>query len=342
MSEAPTLSVVIPTHQRREAVRRALGALARQTAAPDSYEVVVSIDGSIDGTAEMLAGFQAPFDLRVVRGPKRSRAAARNAALEVARGEVVVVLDDDMEAAPELLERHRRHHPTGSRACVLGAVPVRLGGGSPRAARYVAAKFDAHLANLGRPGHSFVTRDFYSGNVSIRADVLREVGGFDPAFSVYGNEDVELSLRLRDARVAIGYDVEALAHQAYDKDLQGLARDTFEKGRSTVMLARTHPAAFGSLRLAEPGDASRPWLALRAALLKAARRWRGARSAVVASGVALERLGLWRRPLFYRALLDYVFWAGVDAALRESTDEGELNRLAAELQRGPIDLLLHR
>jgi len=64
-------------------------------------------------------------------------------------------------------------------------------------------------------------------------------------------------------------------------------------------------------------------------------------TAAFALAALLERLGLWRQPLFYRAALDYAFWAGVDAELRDSTDEGELARLAAELHRGPIDLLLH-
>jgi hypothetical protein len=66
------------------------------------------------------------------------------------------------------------------------------------------------------------------------------------------------------------------------------------------------------------------------------------RRATIAAAVFLERAGLWRSPLFYRAVLDYTFWAGVDAELRESTPEGDLERLARELRRGPIDLLLHR
>jgi glycosyltransferase involved in cell wall biosynthesis len=343
MAERPAVSVVIPTHQRREAVRRALASLARQTAPAESFEAVVSIDGSTDGTREMLADLRTPFELRVADGPKRNRAAARNAALEMIRGEVVIVLDDDMEAVPEFVERHRRHHPPGSRVCVLGGVPVRLHAGSPPAARYVADKFDAHLASIGQPGHAFVPRDFYSGNASLRAEVLEEAGRFDPSFCAYGNEDVELSLRLRAAGVELRYDPEALAHQEYDKGLDALAQDTLEKGATTVLLARTQPAAFGALRLASPAEGSRPWLALRAALL-AATRWRPpVATAVVAVGARLERLGLWRQPLFYRALLDYFFWAGADGELRRSPDrDGELATLADELRRGPIDLLLHR
>ena len=97
------------------------------------------------------------------------------------------------------------------------------------------------------------------------------------------------------------------------------------------------------LRLAPPWDGSRPWLAARAVLLglDAAPRRDAAASFALAAAL-LERLGLWRQPLFYRAVLDYAFWAGVDAELRESTPEGELKGLARDLRRGPIDLLLHR
>jgi glycosyltransferase involved in cell wall biosynthesis len=337
----PFLSVLIPTHQRREALRRGLQALDRQTAAPESYEVIVSIDGSSDGTEKMLAELPTAYRLRVVERPRSSRAAARNAALQTAGGEIAVILDDDMEAAPELLERHRGHHRAEPRACVLGAVPVKLEAGGTHAARYVATKFDRHLASLDRPDHVFTTRDFYSGNVSLRTEVLREVGGFDPSFSAYGNEDIDLWLRLRDAGVSIAYDAGALAQQTYDKDLSGLARDTFEKGRSTVMLARRHPAAFDSLRLADSGDGSRPWLALRSALLRVTKGRPQTVSSLVAAAALLERGGLWRAPLFYRALLDYCFWAGAGSALLENEDEDELARLAGELRRGPIDLLLH-
>jgi glycosyltransferase involved in cell wall biosynthesis len=342
MADRELTSVLIPTHERREPLRRALASLTRQTAASDSFEVIVSIDGSSDGTKEMLADFAAPYALRVADGPRRSRATARNAGLKLIRGDVVIVLDDDMEVAPEFVESHRLHHPPGSRLCVLGAVPVRLNGDSTRAARYVAAKFAAHMATIERSGHAFAPRDFYSGNASLRTEVLTEVGGFDDAFIAYGNEDVELWIRLREAGVALRYDAKALAHQEYGKDLRGLVRDTFEKGGTTVALARVHPHALATLRLARPGDASRPWLATRSLLLRATRRLPRTTTVVVLVGAALERIGAGRQPLFYRALLDYVFWAGADAELRQSADEGELAQLAHELRRGPIDLLLHR
>jgi GT2 family glycosyltransferase len=344
MNDNPTASVIIPTHQRREALRRALLAFAEQTAAAESYEVLVSIDGSTDGSGEMVAELRerVPYALRSVEGSGTGRAAARNLALADARGEVTILLDDDMEPAPEFIERHLANHMPGSRACVLGPVPVELDPDSPHAARYVKAKFADHLTQLSRPGHRFVPRDFYSGNASLSTELLRKVGAFDETFTPYGNEDVELSLRLAKAGVEFRYDPGASARQEYDKDFAGLARDTHEKGRTTVLLAQRHPDAFPALRLATPWDGSRPWLAARALLLRLTRARPSLVRRVLSLAGGLERLGLWRQPLFYRATLDYAFWAGVEVALGESEEGGAPAKLATELKRGPIDLLLHR
>jgi GT2 family glycosyltransferase len=341
VAERPAVSVIIPSHQRRAELERALRSLSRQSVPPGSYEVVVSVDASTDGTGEMLAAFEAPYELHTVASERRGRAAACNAAIAVARGETLIILDDDMQVTPEFVERHRRHHPPGSRLCVLGAAPVQLDRASPHAAHYVKDKFGAHLARLGRQEHLELPRSFYTGNASLRSEVMREVGGFDESFGSYGNEDVELSLRLRSAGIGLRYDPEALARQEYGKDLRGLASDTIAKGGTAVLLARMHPEVFPALRLAAPRESSRPWLAARAVLLWLTRRWSGLARRVIALAAGLERVGLWRAPLFYRALLDYAFWAGVQAEL-SANDEGELGALATDLNRGPIDLLLHR
>src|SRR3954464_15045605 len=146
MVEVPTVSVLIPTHQRRQALRAALESLARQSVEPGSYEVVVATDACSDGTQAMIDALEVPSELRRVEPQGRGRSAAVNAALAAARGEVAIVLDDDMRVVPGYVERHRSHHPPGSRRCVLGAVPVELEEGSTHAARYVKDKFDRHLS----------------------------------------------------------------------------------------------------------------------------------------------------------------------------------------------------
>ena len=337
----PLVSVVIPTRQRRAALERALHSFSRQTASPASFEVVVAVDGSTDGTQEMLAAMEPSFALRPVPGPGAGRAAACNAAIAEARGDVLIILDDDMQVTSTFVEQHASNHPPGSRRCVMGAVPVRLDESSPLAARYVQAKFASHLARLGEPDHLNAPRSFFSGNSSLRAEVMREIGGFDETFTAYGNEDVDLALRLRAAGVELRYDPAALANQEYGKDLRELCADTLAKGATSVGLARAHPEVFGALRLAQPWDASRPWLAARSLLLRAARWLPSTTTAIFGFAAIAERLGAWRQPLFYRVLLDYAYWTGVSAELQPA-DEGDLAALATHLRRGPFNLLLQR
>lgn len=329
-----TTSVVVPTRNRRAEIVRLVGTLAAQTAA---FELVVAIDGSTDGTAEALAGLGVPYPLRIVHGPGRGRAAACNEAIRAAGGDVVLVLDDDMEPEPQLVERHASHHPPGSRRCVLGAVPVSEADTSPTA-RYIARRFADHAVRLARPGHVFVARDFYTGNTSIRRDVLLEAGAFDERFTAYGNEDVELFLRLRTAGVELSFDGAAVARQHYGKTFAGLIEDTVAKGTTSVVLARAHPEAFGELQLAELTTRFRRWPLVRSALLSASRR----RAPFTRLAVALERIGARRSTLFYVLALDYFYWYGVERGLDDAPVQGDLAVLAAELHRGPIRLLLHR
>ena len=310
----PRVSVIIPTHQRRASVERALRALMTQTLPRETYEVIVAIDGSTDGTAELLEAFHAPFALRCVRKPRGGRASACNAGLRVATAPTVVFLDDDMEASESLLATHLAAHATGTRVGVVGAVPIRVDASSPAVTRYVANRFNGHLANLAAPGYEFGLRDFYSGNFSVARAAMIDVGGFDESFTAYGNEDLELSLRLRAAGVGLVFRADAVAYQHYEKDFAALARDTIEKGRTAVQLARKHPESMPGLKLSQFRSGPRVSRVVRDLLLAADSRWPQTRERVAE---ITRWLGDHRMPGLHRvypAVLDYFYWLGARAA----------------------------
>ena len=309
------VSVVIPTFQRCGSVARILGALADQTLPKANFEVIVAIDGSQDGTREMLAERQTPFELRSLWQPNRGRAAACNSGIRAARGELIVILDDDMVPVPGCLVAHVAAHPPGSPRCIMGAAPIRTTAESWPLERYMARKFDAHLHRLAEPDHQFSTRDFYSGNASVRRDVVVSAGLYDESFDEYGNEDLELAVRLRSAGVEIGFSPAALAEQRYEKTFRQLAADTTSKGRTAVGFAAKHPEIRGDLQLSQFGLPSWRWrLALRV-LLGATRLAPGTAAVLGSLTTALERR---RRRLdpWYRLLLDYYYWLGVGEAHR--------------------------
>ncbi len=315
------VSVVIPTFQRREPLRRALRALEEQSPSAPPFEVVVSVDGSTDGTAEMLAGLSTRFPLRFVSGTNRGRAAACNAGVREARGEIVALLDDDMEPLEGFVAAHSEAHLRDPVLGVIGAVPVPLDDASPPVVRYVGEKFNRHLEALARPERPLGLRDFYSGNFSVRRDVLLGAGGFDEDFRAYGNEDLELSLRLKRAGVRFAFSTAAAARQSYTKDFPALVRDHVAKGRTAVLLASKYPDTLGELKLGTLGEGPRGLRWVRDALLAAGEAWPALPDHLLRGLSALERR--WAPPpRFYELALGYFYWTGARAAMRENRRSG--------------------
>src|SRR5687768_9642547 len=98
------ISVVVPTHNRASLLMSNLNTLSGQTLASDDFEVIVVADGCTDQTIQMLEGLQPPYRLTVLdQTPGRGAAAARNLGASRASADILVFLDDDMEANPQLL-----------------------------------------------------------------------------------------------------------------------------------------------------------------------------------------------------------------------------------------------
>lgn len=316
------ISVVIPTYRRRASVERALRALVSQTLPPDAYEVIVSVDGSEDGTREMILDLPTPYRLYASFQPNRGRAAACNAGARLAGAGWIVFLDDDMEPTPGLLEAHLRAHGPGSHLGVMGAAPIVLGREMPSAAQYMAIKFNRHLERLARNDRKLTLRDFYTGNFSISRDAFLTVGGFDEDFNIYGNEDLELSIRLARAGVRIVYEPEAIACQHHTKSFAQLAQDSVAKGRTAVLLASKHPSALPDLQLSAYRSGSTEWRVLRAGLIGIGMIWNRAPNAFIRAIEQLEAFHPSFMDTVYRLALDYFYWTGALAALRENRQIG--------------------
>jgi glycosyltransferase involved in cell wall biosynthesis len=303
------VSVVIPTFQRCASVRRLLGALAAQTLPAAQFEVVVSIDGSTDATQEMLD--RRPDDglrLRWIAGPNRGRAAACNAGIRSATGELVVILDDDMEPEPQLLAAHVAEHGPGTRRCVMGAVPILAGPDAEPHVRYVARKFNEHLERLAGPGHRFVLRDFYSGNASIARAELLDAGLYDEAFRRYGNEDLELAQRLVANGVELAFSPAAVARQHYEKTLEALVRDEVHKGYTAALFVAKHPDVADQIKLGVLRREVGTRAVIRDLVVRLARRSNRTPRVVARALRATRRDGV------YRMALDVCYLVGVEQA----------------------------
>ena len=106
----PHISVVIPTHNRIERLKRVLAALECQDYALSDFEVIVVSDGSSDSTDEYLRTLTTPLQLHTVVQPNQGVAVARNNGVRHATGDLVLFIDDDVVPSPQLIVEHIRLH----------------------------------------------------------------------------------------------------------------------------------------------------------------------------------------------------------------------------------------
>ena len=266
-------SVIIPTFQRRELVLACVQSLTRQELARE-YEIIVVVDGSTDGSAEALRSLKLDVPLNVVEQENRGLSAARNAGAEIARGELLLFLDDDMVADPSLLAEHDRSQ-TEKRALVLGHIPIHPG--SPRNFLSDAVGAWAHerLERLRRSHISDQLNDWVMGQSSISRLLFIELGRFDNTFTrdgSYGNEDLEFCYRVRQAGVPIIFNAKAISRQQYVVSPRTHLQQWFESGSADVLFVRKHPELLHQIfpkRLGHqriPSFANKPlkWLSLAA------------------------------------------------------------------------------
>ncbi|MBV8717569.1 MAG: glycosyltransferase [Chloroflexi bacterium] len=227
----PELSVIVPAFQASATIEPCLRALAYQTLAPERYEIIVVDDGSSDRTADRAAGAGAQV-LRMTRnsGP----AAARNAGLVIARGQLIVFTDADCEPTPEFLAGLASHLANPS---VGGAKGVYLSKQRALVARFVQHEYEDRYRHTARQ-RSVDFADTYACCYR-RADILR-AGGFDASLPVC--EDQEMSFRLVEAGVHIEFAPDVRTYHHHCEDIRVYLRKKFRIARWKVRVLCKHPS----------------------------------------------------------------------------------------------------
>jgi len=241
-----SLTVVIPTKDRADALMRTLDALEAQRVDDAGVEVVVVDNGSSDGTPARVRAREggATLSVRLLEQPEGGPAAARNAGVAASNGEVLLFLGDDTEPADESLVRaHLDLHAVRPEPAygVLGRITW-----TPRAP---VTPFMRWLEN-GGPQFHYCDLDagpvdgssyFYSSHASLKRSLFERVGGFDERFPTAAVEDTELGVRLADAGLELDYHPELLVlHDHPTTPAQSLRRSV-AVGRSAALYNRLRP-----------------------------------------------------------------------------------------------------
>ena len=203
-SSKPLVSVVIPTYNRVQQTIAAIESVLAQTY--PHFEIIVVDDGSTDGSGEAIERLlrqrtNGRHQLFLLRQPNQGASAARNTGIAKARGEYIAFLDSDDYWVPEKLEWQMRALEQFNNECGVCFTDARLVNNTG----LDVSSFQVHGRNYKQT--MGIDRDatkslaasfsgFWVSSLLVRADIVRQVGGFSPDISFVEDRDLHFRLSL--------------------------------------------------------------------------------------------------------------------------------------------------
>ena len=220
------VSIAILNYERRDALRRALHAARRQH---HPVEILAVDNASTDGSAEMV---RAEFpDVHLVQLPRNIAAAARNAGVAAAKGDIVLTLDNDVElATPDDVSRTLEAFARHPRAAVVNFMIVGPDG-------QLCRRDWCHPRDPDAWGErEFVTDYVLEGASACRREAFLAAGGYWRPFFI-GHEGWDLALRLLDAGHELVYSPDVQVRHMVDPTVRPSSRIYYTFTRNAIWVA---------------------------------------------------------------------------------------------------------
>lgn len=240
----PSMSVLIPAWNEEVGIVATIRSVLATGYAP--LEIVVIDDGSTDRTDEVVRAFLAGHEgvpIRYRSVPNGGKARALNAALTMARGEIVVTIDADSVMHQDFLDAITRHMDAHGLAAAAGNVMIGNGArplGLLQKLEYLSGFFFKRAEAM--MGAVYIVG---GAAAAYRREILDRIGGFDPSIIT---EDIELSMRFQHHGYRVGYATEAVVYTEGPADLGGLCRQRLRWKHGRLLCFWRYRAMFASRR----------------------------------------------------------------------------------------------
>jgi glycosyltransferase involved in cell wall biosynthesis len=241
----PTVSVIIATRQRPHLLKPLLESILSD---PGSLEVIVVVDGLDDSDSErMLDELSSVYpSLSYFCQEQGGQLQALQRGVLSARGEVVLLLDDDVLPVSNLASGHAFWHRDIDNLVVVGSMPVTaVNGGRPGvASRIYSDSYEKHCQIL-LDGNASVLEYLWLGNVSVRRDKCLTVGISSDSFVSHYYKDREFGYRLADSGLVGVFDPSLRAVHLHSQSPDAFLRYAQRQGSGLRTLHSHYPDRLG-------------------------------------------------------------------------------------------------
>lgn len=233
-----SVSIVMPSYNRRDRLEKVVQHIAKQTYPKELVELVICLDGCTDDSATILRQIQPefPFKLVILEQPQTGPAAARNNAIKVAQGELILFLDDDVFPVPELIKTHVQHHLNNHDIVVIGTMEPPADFDRPFWVRWEEEMLDKQYREMIAGEWEATWRQFYTGNCSLRRQWLNQIGGFNESFK--RAEDIEMALRLEDEGLKFIFEPKAIGYHYATRTYKSWENARYQYGKYDIIISK--------------------------------------------------------------------------------------------------------
>ncbi len=226
-------SVIIPTFNRPEQLKKCLNSLVKLNYPSNCYEVIVIDDGGSTELNSILGPFFSQLDLKLYRQSNSGPACARNTGITYAKGEFLAFTDDDCTPDSNWFNALNQQFLKTPNALVGGCIINALNKNiysisSQLLVDYIYSYYHEEDTD------SRQTRFFTSNNLAVKAEIFCEMGGFDTTFPLAAAEDREFCDRWLQKGYQMVYAKNALVYHSHNLTLRKFWQQHFSYGRGAI------------------------------------------------------------------------------------------------------------
>lgn len=225
------VSIVVPAYNEADNIAACANALIEQEFPDNDYEIIVVDNNSSDNTLEIIKNFPVRNTIQY----KQGRAAAKNAGVKLATGDLIVFIDADCVATKKWLKNIVFAFDNPGIGCVAGEIKPLRTDDLTAMERFLIEK--GHLSPEHHMRHPFLPF-VVTANAAYRREIFDAIGLFDEG--MFG-EDADFSWRMQlHTNYKVAYAPEAVVFHPYEVKATDIFKQKRRHAFGSVMLYKKY------------------------------------------------------------------------------------------------------
>lgn len=233
----PRFSIIIPTYNTTYVLGQCISALSNQTADNKCFEVIVVNDGGKTEVVQDINSASSEIDIKYYSQDHKGPAAARNFGIDKARGEIILLLDDDSMPLGNWLDATIRAWDKSPDFDGIGGYVI----SEPTDSIYCRVNADFFNWYLEQYSSEDSSSFLVTCNAGYRKEILDRIGRFDDRFKKASGEDRDLNIKILKFGGRMRLDRNILVYHDRDLTFRSFIRKNYNYGKAAYHIYTIYP-----------------------------------------------------------------------------------------------------